>query len=195
MQGKQSKLALNPSFETAYWYYGFRLMEDKGWRLRQIAVTKGNLASIDGIYTSAEKDGNTSTEGHPAVLGALGMLPGSELVDTTVMRETLNWMLDNWSWDTASGQDFSMAAMTATRLGEPEKAIEALFMDEPTNSFLPNGQNPQGYKLTTNIPGNGALLSAVALMCAGWDGCETENPGFPKDGTWKVKWEGISPLP
>lgn len=195
MQGKQETVALNPSFELAYWYYCIRLLEEKGWRFRQVAVTNQSLKSIDGIYTSAEKGGNTSTEGHPAVLGALGMLPGSSLVDTTVMSETLNWMLDNWSWETASGQDYAMAAMTATRLGAPEKALEALFMDSPTNRFLANGQNPQDEKMTTYVPGNGGLLAAVALMCAGWDGCEVENPGFPKDGSWKVKWEGITPLP
>ena len=32
-------------------------------------------------------------------------------------------------------------------------------------------------------------------MCAGWDGCEVENPGFPKDGKWNVMWEGLSPMP
>jgi protein-glucosylgalactosylhydroxylysine glucosidase len=33
------------------------------------------------------------------------------------------------------------------------------------------------------------------MMCAGYDGCETENPGIPKDGSWKVKWEGLSKMP
>lgn len=32
-------------------------------------------------------------------------------------------------------------------------------------------------------------------MCAGWDGCEIENPGFPKNGKWNVMWEGLSPMP
>lgn len=40
------------------------------------------------------------------------------------------------------------------------------------------------------------LLSiAASLMCAGWDGCTVENPGFPKDGTWQVRWEGLRPMP
>jgi len=33
------------------------------------------------------------------------------------------------------------------------------------------------------------------MMCAGYDGCETELPGFPKDGTWKVRWENLSKMP
>ena len=31
------------------------------------------------------------------------------------------------------------------------------------------------------------------MMCAGWDGCLEENPGFPKNGQWSVKWEGLKP--
>jgi hypothetical protein len=38
-------------------------------------------------------------------------------------------------------------------------------------------------------------LSAVAMMCAGFDGNTTENPGFPKDGNWRVRWEGLRKLP
>ena len=43
--------------------------------------------------------------------------------------------------------------------------------------------------------GNGGLLTAVAMMCAGYDGCRQKNPGFPKDGRWRVRWEGLFPLP
>ena len=40
----------------------------------------------------------------------------------------------------------------------------------------------------------GGLLSVVAMMCAGWDGCEIVNPGFPNNGKWSVKWEGLKPV-
>jgi hypothetical protein len=68
-------------------------------------------------------------------------------------------------------------------------------MKPQTNTYLPNGHNFQDGRLRIYLPGNGGLLSAVALMCAGYDGCKTDTPGFPKDGTWKVKWEGLSPMP
>jgi hypothetical protein len=45
------------------------------------------------------------------------------------------------------------------------------------------------------LPGNGGLLTAVAMMAAGWDGNEKANPGFPDDGKWNVHWEGLSPMP
>jgi len=32
-------------------------------------------------------------------------------------------------------------------------------------------------------------------MVAGWDGEEQEFPGFPKDGTWKIKAEGFKKMP
>jgi len=89
-------------------------------------------------------------------------------------------------------------AMTAARLGKPEKAIDILLMDEPKNIYLPNGHNMQGGKneLYIYLPGNGGLLIAAAMMAAGWDGCSGQDtPGFPKDGKWKVSWEKINPLP
>jgi hypothetical protein len=46
------------------------------------------------------------------------------------------------------------------------------------------------------LPGNGALLSAVAMMAGGWDGAPVGNaPGFPHDGSWVVRSEGLHPLP
>ena len=93
------------------------------------------------------------------------------------------------------GMDYPTTAMCATRLGEPEKAVNALMMDKRTNTYLPNGHNYQDDRLRCYLPGNGGLLTAIALMTAGWDGCDVRNPGFPKDGTWNVRWEGIKPLP
>jgi hypothetical protein len=46
------------------------------------------------------------------------------------------------------------------------------------------------------LPANGALLAAVAMMAGGWDGAATmDAPGFPKDGSWVVRSEGLRPLP
>ena len=69
-----------------------------------------------------------------------------------------------------------------------------MFRGEITNTYLPNGHNYQNERLTLYLPGNGGILSAVALMCAGYEGNTIENPGFPKDGTWNVKWEGLKPM-
>ncbi|MGC8540347.1 MAG: hypothetical protein ACP5QA_06920 [Phycisphaerae bacterium] len=45
----------------------------------------------------------------------------------------------------------------------------------------------------TSIPGDGALLYAAAFLTAGWDGGPHRNaPGFPQDGSWKVRHEGLN---
>ena len=158
------------------------------------------LTAKDGLYLAAETAPETYedirfTSDHPAVLGAVGIFPQTELVDPAIMKQTQKWIWDNWNWDETWGWDYPMVAMNAVRLGIPENAVSALLMDKRTNTYLPNGHNFQDARLRCYLPGNGGLLTTIALMCAGWDGCEVENPGFPKDGTWDVRWEGINPLP
>ena len=130
---------------------------------------------------------------HPAVLGACGLLPDCGLYDRTMMQRTLDWVMQNWNWDTTWGWDYGMTAMCAARLGDGENAVKALLIDRGKNTYLISGHNYQEPKrLRLYLPGNGALLDAVAMMCAGWDGCpDVKNPGFPQDGKWNVKWEGL----
>jgi hypothetical protein len=133
---------------------------------------------------------------HPAVLGACGLMQIHEttpLYSTDKMRETLRWVMDNWNWEKTWGWDYGMVAMAAARLGEPSTAIEALLIPQQKNRYLVSGHNFQTTdRLRLYLPGNGALLSAIAMMCAGWDGCtEVNNPGFPKDGKWNVRWENL----
>ncbi len=142
---------------------------------------------------SAETFALKSRSDHPAVLGACGLLPYAGLYDAEKMRSTLRWVMDYWNWATTWGWDYGMIAMCAARLGEPETALQALLIDKGKNTYLPNGHNFQtADRLRLYLPGNGALLTAVAMMCCGWDGCsEPLNPGFPKDGHWNVRWEGF----
>ena len=198
----------NSPFELSYWYYGLNTAQK--WRERQglkrepkwddMLAKLSKLASKDGLYLAAESAPNTYTSidlisDHMAVLGAFGMLPQNPLFEKDYMLNTLNWVMQKWNWRRTWGWDFGMTAMNATRLGQPDKAIDALLLDARTNTYLPNGHNYQNKKLTIYLPGNGSLLSAIALMCAGWDGTTVKNPGFPKDGQWEVRWEGLSPMP
>lgn len=130
---------------------------------------------------------------HPAVLGACGLLPDCGLYDRAMMQRTLDWVMQNWNWDTTWGWDYGMTAMCAARLGDGENAVKALLIDKGKNTYLVSGHNYQEPKrLRLYLPGNGALLDAVAMMCAGWDGCpDVKNPGFPQDGKWNVKWEEL----
>lgn len=199
---------VNPPFELAYWH--FALNTAQKWRERkgeprvekwdEIIANLSPLAAKDSLYLAAETAPETYsdirlTSDHMAVLAAVGILPNSPLVKADIMDNTFDWVYDKWNWDKTWGWDYPTTAMNAVRLGHPEKAVNALLMDKRTNTYLPNGHNYQDNRLRCYLPGNGGLLTAVALMCAGWDGCEVENPGFPKDGTWDVRWEGIKPLP
>lgn len=133
-----------------------------------------------------------SRSDHPAVLGVAGIFPSSPLYERDKMEKTLEWVMANWNWAATWGWDYGMVAMCATSVGRPDIALNALLIDEQKNTYLANGHNYQEPKrLRLYLPGNGALLTAVAMMCAGWDGNETANPGFPKDGKWNVRWEGL----
>ena len=151
--------------------------------------------------TSKESFADKCRNDHPAVLGACGLLPTGHTAYTLLynkeqMKRTLDWVMANWNWQTTWGWDYGMIAMCAARLGDPETALKALFIDTQKNTYLPNGHNFQTPdRLRIYLPGNGALLTAVAMMCAGWDGCkEPLNPGFPKDGKWNVRWEGLQKM-
>ncbi len=199
---------VNPPFELSYWHYALGVAQQ--WRERtgqkhdphwdEIIAKLSPLAAKDGLYLAAESAPETYsnvrfTSDHPAVLGALGIFPQCRLVQPETMQNTLRWIWDRWNWNHTWGWDYPMTAMSAARLGEPEKAVGALLMDKRTNTYLANGHNYQNDRLRIYLPGNGGLLTAVAMMCAGWDGCTTETPGFPKDGNWDVRWEGLAKMP
>lgn len=200
---------VNPPFELSYWHWAIQVAQQ--WRERRglarqsewddvVAKLSPLAANSDSLYLAAESATNTYTDirytsDHMAVLGALGVLPECSLVNKSIMRNTLHWVLKNWNWNKTWGWDYPMTAMCAVRLGEPEKAVEALLMNRRTNTYLISGHNYQDGRLRIYLPGNGGLLTTVALMCAGWDtaGTPMRNPGFPKG--WDVKWENIQPLP
>jgi len=155
---------------------------------------------FDAVASGAQPVVSTETfeekcrNDHPAVLGPFGMLPSVLLCRNRVAaKKTLSWVMQNWNWATTWGWDYGMTAMAAARLGQPESALKALLIDTQKNTYLKQGHNFQtADRLRIYLPGNGALLTAVAMMCAGWDGCERPlNPGFPQDGTWNVRWEGL----
>jgi len=112
------------------------------------------------------------------------------------MARTFDWIWANWDWPSTWGWDYPMMAMTAARLGKPDRAVDALLMNTPKNVYRPNGHNHQRPGLTIYLPGNGGLLYAAAMMAAGWDGAPDGNaPGFPRDGRWMVRWEGLRRAP
>jgi hypothetical protein len=197
----------NPAFELAYWHWALSIAQQWRKRLRLPAVKKwddvikklSKLPVANGVYLAAESAPDSYTEpsyktDHPSVLASFGFLPQTGMVDTAILQNTFDLIWKSWKWDDTWGWDFPMTAMTAARLGLCEKAMDALLMNIRTNTYLANGHNYQDSRLRLYMPGNGGLLAAIAMMCAGWDGCKEINPGIPKNG-WRIKWEGLRKMP
>ena len=213
----------NPSFELAQWQWSLETAQR--WRERlgmkreekwdHIIKHLSPVPQKDGKYVALGSNPDTwdnidSRHDHPTMLAPLGILPGTG-VERATMERTLDAVLTTWDWETKIwGWDYPMIAMTAARLGRPETAVEILLREGPNNKYLPNGHCPQRSdeamaknpkpgarkrEIAVYLPANGAFLSAVAMMAAGWDGNTNNAPGFPKDGKWKVRVEGVYPLP
>lgn len=197
-------VTMNPGFELSYWEFGLSLASI--WRQRlglpvksqweKVRAQLARLPEAEGLYVAAESAADTfqnkrSMTDHPTMLASLGLLPG-QMTDRETMRRTLYKVMEVWNWDKTWGWDYPMIAMTAARLGETSIAVDALLMEKQTNTYLPNGHNYQRPPLPVYLPGNGGLLTAVAMMAAGWtDGPDRQSPGFPQDGSWTVRSEGL----
>jgi hypothetical protein len=228
----------NPTFELEYWRFG--LQTAQAWRERmgmkrdrnwdRVLAQLSPLPLKDGLYLAAESQpdlwsraaapqckGKAAPEcpnrDHPSFVAALGYLPGKD-VDRAAMARTLDAVLARWDLRQTWGWDWPMLAMTATRLGRPDLAVDFLLTDQKNFQFGISGMTPRvhvvaddaphaagigvdgpGYRRAaeTYFPSNGSLLLAVALMVAG-EGEGQPAPGFPRDG-WVVRSEGIQPLP
>lgn len=199
----------NPTYELASWARGLEIAQQ--WRDRlglardplweKIRAQLSPLPQKDGRYVALEStpdtwDNAASRRGYPAFLRAFGQLPGTD-IDRGIMRRTLDAALTQWDWTArTSGRDFPTVAMTAARLAMPKQALDILLMDSPANTYRANGHNAQGPDQPVFLPGNGAFLTAVAMLAGGWDDAPPgPAPGFPRDGTWTVRAEGLNRLP
>jgi hypothetical protein len=195
---------VNPTFELAYWRWGLSVAQT--WRERlgvkrepswDAVISGFSPAPVrDGRYAAIAVEPYTLYNDHPSMLCALGMLPATPMIDPSIMSRTLDDVLAKWNWKSTWGWDYPVMAMSAARLGQPDKAVDMLLMEAPKNEYLPDGFNlGQPEVLPLYLPGNGGLLYATALMAAGWDGASGKTPGFPKNGQWDVKYEGIHRAP
>jgi len=223
----------NPTFELEYWRFGIATAQQ--WRVRlglpkdpkwdDVLFRLSKLPEKDGLYLAAESQqdlwersrspqcskaassADCPNRDHPSFLAALGLLPGWG-ADRETMRRTLKAVVSDWDLRQTWGWDWPMLAMTATRLDEPEMAVNFLLGDAKNFQFGLSGMTPRahieagsldgpGYRRAaeTYFPSNGALLLAVGLMVAGGQSVHELNPGFPPDGQWIVHSEGIVPLP
>ncbi len=202
----------NPAFELAYWYYGLQVAQtwlqrlglppEPGWteimaKLSPLPVSDGKYLEIETSPDIYRQPGGIPT----SELMALGYLPQTPKVDPAIARRTFDEVnrrsrngIKRWvSWSMGQG------AMTAARLGETDAAVGIVTNDSPAARFRNNGLVPRAAEpldCPAFLPVNASLLDAVGLMAAGWDGGPpVPAPGFPQDGTWKVRSEGLNRMP
>ncbi len=240
----------NPTFEVEYFRWG--LQTAQAWRERRGLARRADwdaaLARIappatrDGLYLpvetvpdfwtvaqSAACKGNAAAEpcknrDHPSFLMAYGFIPGAR-IDPATMRRTLQAVEANWDLRQTWGWDFPMVAMTAARLGQPDKAVDWLFADRKNNQWGPTGMTPR-----VHLDAHAEDLVPVSGGAGGVDmAVNPDGPGyrraaetyFPSNGSllmavgmmaagwdgarghapgfpkkgWTVRAEGIAPTP
>ena len=214
-ESTRPELVRNPAFEVAFWHYGLTLAQR--WRERlglpreprwdEVLHHLAPLPTTPGpdgpLYLEIEGVGDIFAPGKGPVptsmLLALGYLPATPKIDVETARRTFHLInerngLDRWlSWQMGQG------ALTAARLGEPATAIEILTNTAAPARFMPSGyvrrpRDPDG--AVAYLPVNSAFLCAVGLMAGGWDEAPPgPAPGFPRDGRWDIRAEGLLRLP
>lgn len=200
----------DPAFELAYWYYGLEVAQT--WRTRLGLAPNPHWADVLAHLMPLPQEGGRylEIETFPQMYDRPGKLPTSELmalgfmpkvptVDFATMKRTFDEVNrrngpDNWnSWQLGQG------ALTAARLGEPETAVHIITLQTPADRFMNSGyvrrpKTPQG--CPAYLPVNSSLLLAVGTMVAGWDGAPAgPAPGFPHDGRWVIRAEGLNRMP
>ena len=200
---------LNPAFELEYFRWGLQAAQK--WRERRglareptwdrVIAQLAPVSEKDGRYLPVENMPNFwrdtgAHRDHPSFLMGYSLFR-SDRLDRETLRRTLRATEADWDLRQVWGWDFPMIAMVAARLGEPDTALDWLFKEAANNQWVSNGMTPRVALDGTRagdayLPSNGALLLAVGMMAAGWDGSAGPAPGFPTRG-WRVRVEGIAP--
>lgn len=217
---------MNPTFEVEY--FRWALSTAQAWRERRGLARDADwdraLARIappavkDGLYLPTEttpdfwiiamsdacrkhaSQPQCKNRDHPSFLMAYGFISGAR-IDRDTMRRTFEAVEASWDIRQTWGWDFPMMAMTAARLGAPEKAVDWLFADLKNNQWGPTGMTPRVHldehadELVPVSAGAGGVAMAVNPDGAGYR--RAAETYFPSNGAllWAVGlmaggWEG-----
>lgn len=241
---------VNPTFEVEYFRWALETAQQ--WRVRQGQPRRADwdqaLAKIappamkDGLYLPVESvpdfwdtamsdacrkhaaASQCKNRDHPSFLMAYGFIPGAR-IDPNAMRRTFEAVEQNWDVRQTWGWDFPMMAMTAARLGEPDKAVDWLFADLKNNQWGVTGMTPRVHldehadELVPVSAGAGGVAMSVNPDGAGYR--RAAETYFPSNGSllmavglmaggwdgstdhapgfpkegWTVRVEGLTPAP
>ncbi|KAI1179709.1 Six-hairpin glycosidase-like protein [Nemania sp. FL0916] len=200
--------SLNLAYETAAWRYALDIA--RKWKQRLNSPVPGHwttvsaqlapLPVVDGLYAVYEglnsswwDDPELSSDPRSLIM-LQGFLPDTPAVDPAIALRTADKIAETWTDDEIFGWGRPALAINAARIGNPDRAVGYLtafdywlFDDAGFAERGGNGGTPPPF-----IPGNAGFLQAVAYMAAGWQGSEGHAPGFPQDGSWVVKYEGLN---
>ncbi len=240
----------DPAFELEYFRWALGVAQD--WRTRRGLGRRADWDSViaklaapperDGLYlpvasvpdfwrvaASDRCRGRAEAEGcrnkdHPSFLMAYGFVPGAR-IDRATMTRTLRAVEANWDMRQTWGWDYPMIAMTAARLGQPEKAVDWLFATGKNNQWGATGMTPRvhldahaeglvpqsggagGVAMAVNPDGPGYKRAAetyfpsngALLMAVGLMAGGWDGADRPAPGFprrgWRVRAEGFTPLP
>ncbi|KAK0380683.1 hypothetical protein CLIM01_01963 [Colletotrichum limetticola] len=202
----------NLAYELAYWQWALnaacnwkkRLEQDCPSAWSRVAENMASPPEYDGLFAPWIGGGvNASWWDNPqlnkdprSVIMLQGMVPDTPLmhkVNPDVGVRTADKVWDVWGDAQIRGWGRNVLAINSARIGNPERAIYHLtnfgywtFGDQGFAHRSGPSPSPPPY-----FPGNGGFLLAIGYMAAGWAGSEGHAPGFPKDGSWVVKHEGM----
>jgi hypothetical protein len=191
---------LNPTMEVGYWKWALQTAQQ--WRVRlgmpreplwdRVIQHMAKPVVRGGVYPALE----IPEEDKPAFMVTWlgGVIPDDGL-DLKAMQNTLQAAAENGPGEESVTWGTAMFAMCAARLGERELAVNLLTgKTAEINPFRVQGYTVRRPDQTPMyMPASGGWLSAAAMMAAGWDGSKGYAPGYPKD--WKVRYEGLMPMP
>ena len=193
---------INPTFELSYWRWALAeaidFLQEKGEQIDpkwlDVLEHLSPLPTDGEVYLAHQECNDTYGSfayDHPSLLFCLGLLDTKD-VDHAIMSRSLSKVIENWKLNELWGWDFPLMAMTAARLGQKDLALDLLLMDSPKNTYTLNGHNAQLPKadLPLYLPGNGALLLAIALLAGGWEECGQEKNSYSSQD-WIFKAEGL----
>jgi hypothetical protein len=197
----------NLAYEIAYWRYGLDVAAEwkrtlgqevpEAWvhvaeNLALPLQVDGLYAVYDGLNSSWWNDSKLTSD--PRSLSMMqGILPDTPAVDPAVALRTADKVWETWGDAQIRGWGRPVLAINSARIGNPERAIYHLtaydywkFDDAGFAIRGGDGGTPAPF-----LPGNSAMLFAVAYCAAGWEGSDGHAPGFPQDGSWVVRHEGL----
>jgi hypothetical protein len=197
----------NLAYEVAYWRYGLDVAAEWKRNLGQVVPkTWSNVAEnlalppqVDGLYAAYEGldsswwNNPKLTSDPRSLIMMQGILPDTPAVDPAVALRTADKVWEIWGDAQIRGWGRPVLAINSARIGNPERAIYHLtafdywkFDDAGFAIRGGDGGTPPPF-----MPGNAGFLLAVAYCAAGWQGSDVHAPGFPQDGSWNVKYEGL----